>query len=159
MQQTATTTRLEAILLQLGTIQRVALMNLDGVSHEASLTRPTPGGNSVNWLAGHIVRTRQRFLSGVGAFAADAQLDGYTGGANPGLPLEDLIRGLEQSYDRFREGISGLSEADLEGPAPFTPGPKPMTVFDLLATMMFHESYHVGQIGSARRAIGLKGAV
>ena len=159
MNQTATNTRLEAILLQLGVIQRVALMNLAGVSHEASIMRPTPGGNSVNWLAGHIVRTRQRFLAGVGAFAADTRFDAYTGGENPGLPLEDLIRGLEESFERFREVIAGLSDADLEGPAPFTPGPKPMTVFELLATMMFHESYHVGQIGSARRAIGLEGAV
>src|SRR5213075_700344 len=36
--------------------------NLEGLSHEESLIEPPPGGNSVNWVVGHITASRNRIL-------------------------------------------------------------------------------------------------
>lgn len=33
-------------------------LNLEGLSHADSLIRPAPDGNSINWVLGHIVTSR-----------------------------------------------------------------------------------------------------
>src|SRR5437762_4909444 len=41
--------------------------NLEGITHEESLIEPTPAGNTLNWVLGHIVATRNRMLPMLGA--------------------------------------------------------------------------------------------
>src|SRR6188508_3096756 len=40
--------------------------SLEGVSHEESLERPEKGGNSINWVLGHIIVTRDAVLECLG---------------------------------------------------------------------------------------------
>src|SRR5688572_13870753 len=42
-------------------------VNLEGVSHEESVRPPSGGGNSLNWVLGHIVANRNGILDLVGA--------------------------------------------------------------------------------------------
>src|SRR5262245_20389268 len=43
--------------------------NLEGITHEESLVQPQTGGNSLNWVLGHIVANRNRLLPMLGASA------------------------------------------------------------------------------------------
>jgi hypothetical protein len=36
--------------------------NLADVTNEESLRQPVPGGNTMNWIVGHVVRTRNQAL-------------------------------------------------------------------------------------------------
>src|SRR5262245_25961443 len=59
--------------------------NLAGITHEESLIFPSPAGNSVNWVAGHIVATRNIVMRTLGAapiWTADEAAP-YERGAKP----------------------------------------------------------------------------
>jgi uncharacterized damage-inducible protein DinB len=48
----------------------------------------------------------------------------------------------------------------MDEPAPFSPTNNPKeTVRSLLATVFFHQAYHVGQTGLLRRIAGKEGAI
>ena len=40
--------------------------NLAGVDHAQSLLAPRPGGNTMNWIVGHVVRTRNQAIGLLG---------------------------------------------------------------------------------------------
>ncbi len=48
----------EMLALQFGFNGYVLEVNTAGVTHEQSLWLPSPGGNCLNWIAGHILVTR-----------------------------------------------------------------------------------------------------
>ena len=52
--------RVLALQFQIGSF--VLDRNLAGVDHAQSLVAPRPGGNTMNWIVGHVVRTRNRQL-------------------------------------------------------------------------------------------------
>ena len=149
--QTAITSRLEPIVVQLDVTQRIALRNLDGISHEESLQQFGNGSNSVNWLVRHLVATRQRVISQCGGTA--------DGPPNPDTELSLLKDLLVSTCERQREILCQIDDERLDGPAPFSPSGAPMGMADLLYRVTFHEAYHVGQIGLARRLLGKPGVV
>ena len=56
--------------------------NLAGVDHEQSLLAPRPGGNPMNWIVGHVVRTRNQALALLGStpLFEDAEFAQYGAG-------------------------------------------------------------------------------
>ena len=52
----------KTIAHQFGISSRVLEKNLDGVSHQESLINPQPGGSCLNWLLGHLTRSRNQAL-------------------------------------------------------------------------------------------------
>lgn len=137
-----------------------ARLNLRGVSEEIALERPGEAGNSINWILGHVLAYRQRLLELLGAepFEDAVTLAPYDGEGEaawtPGraLSLRRLIEGLGGSQERLTATLDGL------GPGPVretvgTSGASGVSFFH------FHEAYHVGQIGLARRCLGLPGVI
>ncbi len=45
----------EVLRRQTGNTGGVVRRNIEGVTHEASLRHPEPGGNSMNWVVGHLL--------------------------------------------------------------------------------------------------------
>jgi len=150
--------------------QRTIVHNLEGVSHEESLSPPQPSGNGLNWVAGHILATRDYLLGqlGVEPFLSPEEAKPYgrgTPNVGPGAPCVDFDRikeGLTETSEALAAQIGALSPSDLEerlDPALF-----PIPVEDssrgaLLSLFFFHESYHAGQLGLGRRLIGKGGAI
>jgi hypothetical protein len=74
--------------------------------------------------------------------------------------VNELLGIWDQVAARWDAGLAGLTPEVMEQPAPFSPGDDPNeTVGSLVATLVFHQGYHVGQTGVLRRVSGHPGAI
>ena len=157
---------IEILLTQLSISDRAIHRNLEGVSHEESIRRPQPGGNSTNWIVGHIVASRSRVLAALGEanVLADESIATYRRGSDgnveAGLPLNDLIDAFDRSQPILVARLRRLTEAELAAKSPVpTPAGPDANLGAALSALTFHEAYHIGQLGIARRLIGKTGAI
>ena len=122
--------------------------NLEEVSNEDSLTIADDRINSINWVAGHLVNSRDDLLENVGydRILQPEYAEYYGRGKKlpgPGVAID--IETIQKDYDRLTDEINKvLSEGDDE---------KDQQV----AFFMFHESYHAGQLGVIRKLLGKEG--
>ena len=150
--------------------QYAVRVNLDGLTHEQSLVRPEPGGNCVNWIAGHILVARGSILKRLGG---EPHLEGeeaglYGRGAETfgdgegALDIDRLRAGLEATgkeiATRLRAADPDLLDAEID-PSTLPMPLEEATVGTLLTFLLFHEGYHVGQLGLGRRLVGKPGAI
>ena len=155
----------QVLAFQFGIGAFVLERNLAGVTHEDSLRSPSPGGNSMNWIVGHVVRTRNQALGLLGAQPPfdDAEFDSYgAGGLAPerALPLDELRRRFSTLGPVLAAALEGTTADKLAQAAPFSPtGNRDETIGTLLASIAFHEAYHLGQTGLSRRLLGKPGAL
>jgi uncharacterized damage-inducible protein DinB len=156
----------KTLTYQLGITNSVMERNLREISQEDSLVEPSKSGNCLNWVLGHLTRTRLQALSLVGQhppfpledFKAYSGEDPFT--REDALPFEELKRRFTALAEPLRKGVSAMSSEALAKPAPFSPGDSPKeTIGSLLASIVFHEAYHAGQIGLLRRVVGREGVI
>lgn len=160
-----------AQLLHLAAVVRqVVALNAGGISHEESLIQPSPGGNCMNWVLGHLVAVydRSREIFDPAGYAPDGSLARYQRGSEPitgpgdARGFDELLALWNDLAKRHEEGLAALTRDDLSKPAPFSPDGPPRegdTVGSLLATIQFHQAYHAGQLGVLRRIAGKAGAI
>ncbi|MFB3908314.1 MAG: DinB family protein [Candidatus Eisenbacteria bacterium] len=149
----------ESLASLFGLVHRVLHVNTDGITHEESLRKPEPGGNSMNWILGHLVATRNGALRLLEAEPvwSDTEAAPYQRGAagdvaDP-IRFERILSDLDRSQDRLLAAISDLTAERLATQV------KDGTLGDRLAFLHFHESYHAGQLGLLRRLLGKEGAI
>jgi hypothetical protein len=154
----------QVLAFQFGIGAFVLERNLAGVTNEDSLRPPRPGGNTVNWIVGHVVRTRNQALAILGETPLfdDAEFEAY--GAGPAaartFPLDELKQRFDALGPRLDAALRGTSSERLSEAAPFSPTGNPdETIWTLLASIAFHEAYHLGQTGLSRRLLGKAGAL
>ncbi len=143
--------------------------NLDGLTHEESLVGGQPAGNCINWVLGHVVSARSGILklAGISDYSRDQRLDRYGRGTEPLGPdeshvdLEALRTLLEDSQQRLLAALASVSQEALDAPIPEALRRPPLVgnVGNALGRLALHESYHGGQIGLLRRAVGKTGAI
>jgi hypothetical protein len=126
----------------------------------AELTRtPAENSNPMLWMAGHLAQTRVRLgrLLGVDREVPWPSL--FQRGSPPPESerypaLADIRREWEQAGTALRARLRNMSEAelygDLEMKIPSTDG----TLEGAIVFALFHEGYHVGQMGYVRRTLG-----
>ncbi len=135
-----------------------ALAGLD----EANAWQRPAGGNPIAWLLGHVTHSRQQLLallgapwdSGLGAaFKRGAPLQGA-----PSYPSVSAIAAAwAATHHRMRDAFAAVTDERLLEPAAGVSIPGTKTVADVISFLALHESYHVGQMGYVRRALGLPG--
>lgn len=161
-------TALDALITQLGFTRFVIAKNTEGLTHGDSLVQPSPAGNCLNWVLGHIVASRSRLLELLDREPIwdDALKKRYETGSPPltdperALPLETILRDFEGSQEPLVEGLRELSTERLAETAPFSPTNDPdETVGSLVTSFVFHEAYHAGQTGILRRIAAKEGAI
>lgn len=140
--------------------------NTEGISHNDSLVRATPGSNNMNWLVSHIVATRCAVLPAVRqeSIWSNEQIARYRRGMPmvedaQHLPFEEVLAAFRATQERILAGIASTSDADFAAAAPFQPGNSPETVGTLLMKIAIHEAYHLGQTGILRRVAGKPGVL
>jgi uncharacterized damage-inducible protein DinB len=156
----------KTLAYQFGLTSFVLERNLGELSQEDSLVNPQKGGNCLNWVLGHVTRTRNMALGLLGQKPLFAMEDfrAYTGEEpftrEDALPLDELKRRFKALQEPLVKGLNGMSPDAMNTPAPFSPTGNPdETVGSLLAAISFHEAYHVGQTGLLRRVVGREGVV
>lgn len=138
--------------------------NVKGMTHEQSLARPAAGGNCANWILGHLVDVHNGLMQLLGeapvwesdqlARAGYDPIDSPEGAIEWGA-LRDRFLG---SRERCLEAVRGLTDDALaeELPDPFG---GTTSRAGLLTILAFHQAYHSGQLGLARRFAGLPGII
>ena len=157
----------DALLYQLTLNVRAIKANCHGVDHPQSLIAPSPAGNGINWVVGHVIAVRSRALHkilGLPPIFDEATAAPYERGSTPlaaadAQPLESLLALLSASQKTLPDAVAAMSDASLAAAAPQPSMPGVTTVGSLLAGLAFHEAYHVGQTGILRRLLGLEGAI
>jgi uncharacterized damage-inducible protein DinB len=147
--------------------QMVLLKNLEDVTPEQSLIEPESGGNSLNWVVGHICFARNnmvKLLRGAGHLPDDALAMYSSGGKyakEKALGFGMLVTHHAAMQQQIIDGLCEIDEDAFRAPAPFSPVDDPNeTVGSLLTKTVAHEMYHAGQAGYLRRAVlGLKGKI
>ena len=139
-----------------------------GIDEQQALTLPENGGNCINWILGHVLRARGRMIQSLGGEIPEiiTKTELYNrGGAreiqdSPGLLSLDVLRGaLKESNTIMIEHLKATTDEQLKQVLPADKFPVPVevpTLGNLLNLLLFHESYHTGQIGFSRRLLGLE---
>lgn len=136
--------------------------NLEGVTHEESLIDPRPAGNSMNWVLGHIVATRNRMLPILGApmiwapehaflYSGRDEAQWTTGKA---FHLDAIKTDLARSQQQLMAALDHLPDQAL-----VTPTETGQPLGEVIGFFHFHESYHGGQIALLRRIVGREGVI
>ena len=145
--------------------QRLLMTNLEGISHEESITLPEGGGNSINWIAGHLLASRNSILKLAGGevYLDSEGIAPYARGCKrlePGdkcMTIEKIREGLSETGKKvvklLRAMPAGELEQDIEIPGFPVKFVEP-TRDAHISLLLYHEGYHVGQIGLARCVIG-----
>jgi len=141
--------------------------NCAGVTHEESLVHPETGGNTMNWVVGHLVCVYNNVLPllGQAPVMLTEKIKRYDRGSKPlpkeeALDFSELLSALHESVDRWDAGLATATHGTLDRKAPFSPFKDPNeTVRSLIGFLMYHQSYHSGQTGVLRRVIGKTGAI
>jgi len=137
--------------------------NLDGISQEESLRAPEPGGNSLNWVLGHLVWGRHQILKILGKPPVweEEKIARYARGSAPieagdagAEPLEEIRAVFEKTQEPLMEALRSYSAEQLAAT-----NEKGQSVAQQLAMLGFHEGYHSGQVGLLRRFLGHPGAI
>jgi DinB superfamily len=153
------------LLAGYSTSQMIIMTNLDGISHDESMMLPEGGGNSINWVAGHILASRTSILKLLGEdrFLSLEDQVPYARGAErlkPGdtcVSMERIREGLEKTGKAVLRKLRGTPDStlaqDIEIPDFPIKFDEP-TLDAHLSMLLYHEGYHTGQLGLGRCVIG-----
>ncbi len=158
----------DLLAVQLGYNNYTFHRNTEGISHEQSLVQPPAGGNCLNWVVGHLASSRDlmRGVLGLEPALGEGEHPVYARSSEPltdaakAESFERLTAAFAEDQDEIVAAVAALPPEKLAAPAPFSPAKNPEeTVATLLAGLVFHESYHIGQTGVLRRIAGLAGVL
>ena len=153
-------------VVQLGYLRQILEAQVGDLSEEEALFQPPEGGNCANFVLGHITVSRNEMLELVGLPAswepgARARYERGSepiAGPGPGvLPFAELLRLHEETQAPLVERIVAMSEAELAVRVPWFGGD--LDKQGVLAGYLFHEAYHLGQLGLIRRLLGKPSAL
>ncbi len=129
---------------------------LDGISDAEANARLNDHVNHIKWLAGHLTSTR----FSIGQMAdqdpwADLFAHGHGLRADADYPSIEAIKAKWNAIsDKVGAGLAHLPEAALGSPAPAKLPVNDDTLGGMLAFMMHHEAYHLGQMSLLRKYLG-----
>jgi len=144
-------------LLELNT--DLLLNCLDGLSDEEARRRLEGGGNSVAFLAAHLTDTRHFLANRLGHPRANP-LSRYLAEASS---IDDIVEWptLAEQRDWWRavsrhvgEVVAGRTAEELRRPKVHRFPLEDTTELGLIAFLMQHDSYHIGQMAFLRRQLG-----
>jgi uncharacterized damage-inducible protein DinB len=153
---------------QAGMTQGVVRANTAGLTQEDSLVQPRPDGNCLNFVVGHLVNVYDKILP---LLAQEPVMGDAVARYERGSPalrdpseavdFHELLAAFDTQTERFQAGLATLAPEALERPmpGPDSGGELTETLRSLLATILFHQTYHVGQTGLLRRIAGKPGAI
>jgi uncharacterized damage-inducible protein DinB len=138
--------------------------NLEGLTDEEWLRRPTDSVNHILWIVGHLCCVRSYLLQQLGEDWSKPWLALYgrgkkLDGAAPQPSPQEAMLAWNESCERLSAAMQSVSAETLA--APITNGP-PSTDGKLSGVVNFlayHETYHLGQASYIRGWLGHAGVM
>ena len=125
---------------------------LDGISTEDSLRRVSDHTNHIAWLTGHIVSCRYMLAGMLGLEESEPYPDlfgGLKGIGNDLYPsISDLQKEMPYISEKLVEKLGDMADEELNAPA------HGGRLIDIILFFVYHEAYHIGQIGILRKNWG-----
>jgi len=155
----------DLLVQQYDTIYRIVARNIGGLTHEDSLMLTAGGGNTANWILGHLVNVQNAVMEIIGAppvWESDqlerARFDRPIRDAAHAIDWDTLAARFNASHQACLRALASLSDASLAEKMTDAFG-RDSTRAGVLAGLVVHQCYHAGQLGMARRAAGKKAAI
>lgn len=131
----------------------------EGLSDAEASSRPNQHVNNMKWLAGHLTSTRFALKDFTDLELDDpySELFGHGQGLRDDIEypsIEQISDLWNRISDQISAGLSNLSEDVLNGPAPARMPIGDDTFEGMLAFLMHHEAYHIGQMALLRKQLG-----
>lgn len=136
---------------------------LKGITDENAFNRPAETCTPAHFVFGHIITYRIDLANLLGIPAENPLGKMFAYKSAPGEPSEyPPLSELKNAWDaitaKIETRLKEINEAELDAEAPFEVAPLSKTVGGCAGFMIFHEAYHIGQIGYLRRFYGLERA-
>ena len=136
----------------------LALRALDGLTDAQLWSAPTLRNNPMMWVVGHFVQTRAQLLALLGEPTDTGWQERFVRGATlrdaTHYPSRDEVERIMNDVTcRLHRKLATIDDEQVDRP-PSTSLPGADTVADEIALFAFHDSYHVGQMGYIRKALG-----
>jgi uncharacterized damage-inducible protein DinB len=126
----------------------------DGIKDSDALIRPNEQVNHINWLLGHLATCRFMLFNLLGGKEPDPNFNFYFKTISDELPypsLNEIKKTWVKASSLLNEKIGSFSDDELISELPGKGG----SVKDFISFFVYHEAYHLGQIGYARKYLGL----
>ena len=131
---------------------------MDGLTDEELWQHPEGGGNPILWIAGHVVECRAAVVRTLGGEAQTGWNGLFGRGAKVGDAAAypsgaEMREAAARVAPKLQKVLAEASDAVLESAAQMRI-PGQATVADEVAFLAWHDSYHLGQMSYARKALG-----
>ncbi|MCB0531043.1 MAG: DinB family protein [Lewinellaceae bacterium] len=125
----------------------------EDITPEQALERPNLQTNHYNWLLGHVTTCRYQLANAIGLQLKDPLDDLYFKpiGNYPYKSLDAIREAWKQVSGPLSEHLANFEQEDLYVQATGMP----VARIDLLVFYLYHEAYHLGQMGILRKVLGL----
>lgn len=130
-----------------------------GIKEEDLTRRPEGRANSIRFIIGHLTSTRFSLarVSGLDLTNPWEEIFGRSSSKEPeqAYPsVASLVESWNEISEKMLVRLDGMSEEELSAEIAFKlPGPE-STVRGAVSFFLFHEGYHLGQLGYIRRLLG-----
>jgi uncharacterized damage-inducible protein DinB len=155
----------DMLVQQFGAIYSVIARNVEGLTHADSLAPAAGGGNTANWILGHLMNVQNAVMSIIGARPVweseqleRARFDHPIRAAADAIDWDTLVERWNASRVACIAALEALSDEALAEEMRDAFGNE-STRARTLAGLAVHQCYHAGQLGMARRAAGKKAAI
>ena len=155
----------DMLVQQFGAIYSVIARNVEGLTHADSLAPAAGGGNTANWILGHLVNVHNAVMGIIGAPPVweseqleRARFDHPIRDAADAIDWDTLVERFNASRDACLTALASLTDGALDEKMP-DPFGRDTTRGGMLSILAGHQWYHTGQLGMARRAAGLRTAI
>jgi uncharacterized damage-inducible protein DinB len=155
----------DLLVQEFGAIYSVIARNVEGLTHADSLAPAAGGGNTANWVLGHLVNVQNWAMSLLGAPPVweseqleRARFDHPIRDAGEAIDWDSLVERFNASRDACLAALASLTDEALaeEMRDPFG---NDSNRAGLLGVIVVHQCYHAGQLGMLRRAAGHRTAI
>ena len=132
------------------------LKELEDIKEDDLFFRPFDKGNSLHWVAGHMVTSRFSVANLIGVKDTCPWGKMFAGGAEVKEksfypPIEELKTAWQGISKELIERLDIVTDEDLAGDPPFEIPGMECTKAATLVFLSFHEGYHLGQLSYIRR--------
>ena len=125
-----------------------------GLTEALALKRPSGHNNHINWMLGHLLHCRYMLAKMLGVAAENPFGNTYWEALDNRSypPVGEVMQHFPAISAQLMQALGGLTDAELDA----QPDPDQPSLTEMVSFFVYHEAYHIGQIGYARKGIGME---